>query len=119
LRKNNNFTILAIDTSCDETSVAVTQDDRVLANIVASQIGDLIVTLKAVQSVHSINIRTIQKLKALKQGLGFSTTIDSHDAFIRSVVGRELFSNIRPANPGHASSAPFERSKSFLNKTQV
>lgn len=32
------YMILAIDTSCDETSVAVTQDDRVLANIVASQV---------------------------------------------------------------------------------
>ncbi|MBU0618800.1 tRNA (adenosine(37)-N6)-threonylcarbamoyltransferase complex transferase subunit TsaD [Patescibacteria group bacterium] len=33
-----NYTILAIDTSCDETSVAITRDDRVLANIVASQV---------------------------------------------------------------------------------
>lgn len=33
-----NFTILAIDTSCDETSAAVTSDDRVLANIVSSQV---------------------------------------------------------------------------------
>lgn len=33
-----NYTILAIDTSCDETSVAVTIDDRVLSNIVSSQI---------------------------------------------------------------------------------
>lgn len=33
-----NYTILAIDTSCDETSVAVTSDDRVLVNIVSSQI---------------------------------------------------------------------------------
>lgn len=31
-------TILAIDTSCDDTSVAVLQDDRVLSNIVSSQI---------------------------------------------------------------------------------
>ncbi|KKR75988.1 MAG: putative tRNA threonylcarbamoyladenosine biosynthesis protein Gcp [Candidatus Levybacteria bacterium GW2011_GWA2_40_8] len=34
-----NFTILAIDTSCDETSVAVTVDDRVIANVVSSQIA--------------------------------------------------------------------------------
>jgi N6-L-threonylcarbamoyladenine synthase len=34
----NIKTILAIDTSCDETSVAVTQEDRVLTNIIASQI---------------------------------------------------------------------------------
>ena len=33
-----NYTILAIDTSCDETSVAITQEDRVLINIVCSQI---------------------------------------------------------------------------------
>lgn len=33
-----NYTILAIDTSCDETSVAITEDNRVLSNIVASQI---------------------------------------------------------------------------------
>ncbi len=33
-----NFTILAIDTSCDETSAAVTEDDRILANIVSSQV---------------------------------------------------------------------------------
>ncbi|MDQ3098532.1 MAG: tRNA (adenosine(37)-N6)-threonylcarbamoyltransferase complex transferase subunit TsaD [bacterium] len=30
--------ILAIDTSCDETSVAITRDDRVLSNKIASQI---------------------------------------------------------------------------------
>lgn len=33
-----NFTILGIDTSCDETSAAVTEDDRVLSNVVSSQI---------------------------------------------------------------------------------
>ena len=33
-----NFTILAIDTSCDETSVAITEDDRVLSNVISSQI---------------------------------------------------------------------------------
>jgi len=33
-----NYTILAIDTSCDETSVAVTSDNRVLANVVSSQV---------------------------------------------------------------------------------
>ncbi len=33
-----NFKILAIDTSCDETSVAVTADDRVLSNVISSQI---------------------------------------------------------------------------------
>ncbi|MDP2930606.1 MAG: tRNA (adenosine(37)-N6)-threonylcarbamoyltransferase complex transferase subunit TsaD, partial [bacterium] len=33
-----NFLILGVDTSCDETSVAVTQDDRVLSNIIASQV---------------------------------------------------------------------------------
>lgn len=33
-----NFTILAIDTSCDETSAAVTIDDRVMANIISSQV---------------------------------------------------------------------------------
>lgn len=33
-----NFTILAIDTSCDETSAAITEDNKVLSNIVSSQI---------------------------------------------------------------------------------
>ncbi|MDP2930759.1 MAG: tRNA (adenosine(37)-N6)-threonylcarbamoyltransferase complex transferase subunit TsaD, partial [bacterium] len=33
-----NFLILGVDTSCDETSVAVTQDDRVLSNVIASQV---------------------------------------------------------------------------------
>ncbi|MGB9706643.1 MAG: tRNA (adenosine(37)-N6)-threonylcarbamoyltransferase complex transferase subunit TsaD [Microgenomates group bacterium] len=33
-----NFTILAIDTSCDETSAAVTKNERILSNIVSSQI---------------------------------------------------------------------------------
>jgi N6-L-threonylcarbamoyladenine synthase len=33
-----HFTILAIDTSCDETSAAVTSDLRILANIIASQV---------------------------------------------------------------------------------
>lgn len=34
----SKFLILAIDTSCDETSVAVTQNDWVLSNIIASQV---------------------------------------------------------------------------------
>jgi N6-L-threonylcarbamoyladenine synthase len=34
----DHFLILAIETSCDETCAAVTQDDRVLANVVNSQI---------------------------------------------------------------------------------
>jgi N6-L-threonylcarbamoyladenine synthase len=34
----NNFTILAIDTSCDETSVAVTVNERIMANVVSSQV---------------------------------------------------------------------------------
>ncbi len=33
-----NYTILAIDTSCDETSAGVTVDDKVMSNIVSSQI---------------------------------------------------------------------------------
>lgn len=33
-----NYLILAIDTSCDETSVAITEDDRVLTNVISSQI---------------------------------------------------------------------------------
>ncbi|MBI4359395.1 MAG: tRNA (adenosine(37)-N6)-threonylcarbamoyltransferase complex transferase subunit TsaD, partial [Candidatus Nealsonbacteria bacterium] len=33
-----NFTILAIDTSCDDTSAAVTRDDRVLSNVISSQV---------------------------------------------------------------------------------
>jgi len=33
------MTVLAIETSCDETSAAVVQDGRVLSNIVSSQIG--------------------------------------------------------------------------------
>jgi len=33
-----NYTILAIDTSCDETSVAVTQGVKILANIISSQV---------------------------------------------------------------------------------
>ena len=36
--KNNLPIILAIDTSCDETSVAVVQGQKVLSNVVASQI---------------------------------------------------------------------------------
>jgi len=39
IKIKRGYTILAIDTSCDETSVAITRDDRVLANIVASQIA--------------------------------------------------------------------------------
>ena len=35
----SNYTILAIDTSCDETSVAVTVDDRVVSNVVFSQVA--------------------------------------------------------------------------------
>jgi len=33
-----NFIILAIDTSCDETAAAVTADDRVISNVVSSQV---------------------------------------------------------------------------------
>lgn len=33
-----SYTILAIDTSCDETSAAVTVDDRVMSNVVSSQV---------------------------------------------------------------------------------
>lgn len=33
-----DYTILAIDTSCDETSVAVTYDDRVISNVISSQV---------------------------------------------------------------------------------
>lgn len=33
-----DYTILAIDTSCDETSAAVTEENKVLANIVSSQV---------------------------------------------------------------------------------
>lgn len=40
MRKSKSpYLILAIDTSCDETSVAVTRDDWVLANVVASQVN--------------------------------------------------------------------------------
>lgn len=38
MKIKKGFTILGIDTSCDETSVAVTQDDRVLSNVIASQV---------------------------------------------------------------------------------
>ncbi len=34
----NNYVILSIDTSCDETSAAVTADDQVLANVISSQV---------------------------------------------------------------------------------
>lgn len=33
-----NYKILAIDTSCDETSVAITEDNKILTNIISSQI---------------------------------------------------------------------------------
>jgi len=33
-----NYQILAIDTSCDDTSVAVTADDRILSNVISSQV---------------------------------------------------------------------------------
>src|ERR1041384_6955220 len=32
------MTVLAIETSCDETSVAIVRDGRILSNVVASQI---------------------------------------------------------------------------------
>lgn len=35
--KNKNIYILGIDTSCDDTSVAVLKDDRVLSNVISSQ----------------------------------------------------------------------------------
>lgn len=35
---NKSYIILGIDTSCDETSAAVLQDDRVLSNVIFSQI---------------------------------------------------------------------------------
>lgn len=33
-----NYTILSFDTSCDETSVAITTEDRVMVNIISSQV---------------------------------------------------------------------------------
>ncbi len=38
MKIKKNYIILAIDTSCDETSVAITCDDRILSNVIASQI---------------------------------------------------------------------------------
>jgi len=35
---NKNYFILAIDTSCDETSAAVTCNDRVVSNVISSQV---------------------------------------------------------------------------------
>ncbi|MBM3209696.1 hypothetical protein FJZ40_05435, partial [Candidatus Shapirobacteria bacterium] len=37
-KMKKNFIILAIDTSCDETAAAVTADDRVISNVVSSQV---------------------------------------------------------------------------------
>lgn len=37
MKKSKQITILAIDTSCDETSVAITRDRRILSNIISSQ----------------------------------------------------------------------------------
>lgn len=34
-----NYTILAIDTSCDETSAAITVDDRIMSNVISSQVA--------------------------------------------------------------------------------
>lgn len=33
-----DYTIIAIDTSCDETSVAITQDTKLIANVISSQV---------------------------------------------------------------------------------
>jgi len=38
MKIKKNFTILAIDTSCDDTSAAITLNDRVLSNVIASQV---------------------------------------------------------------------------------
>jgi len=35
---NKKYTILAIDTSCDETAAAVTVNDRVISNVISSQV---------------------------------------------------------------------------------
>ncbi|OGB63593.1 tRNA (adenosine(37)-N6)-threonylcarbamoyltransferase complex transferase subunit TsaD [candidate division CPR3 bacterium GWF2_35_18] len=35
---HKNYKVLAIDTSCDETSVAVTVDDKIFSNVISSQV---------------------------------------------------------------------------------
>lgn len=37
MKQNNNTTILAIESSCDDTSAAILRGDRILSNVIASQ----------------------------------------------------------------------------------
>ena len=73
--------ILAIDTSCDETSVAVTEDDRMIANKVSSQIefhkkyGGVMPTLA--RRLHEEQIDFVVQ-EAIK---GARTTLEKIDVF--------------------------------------
>lgn len=75
-----NYTILAIDTSCDETSVAVTQDDRVISNSIFSQViihkkwGGVVPMLA--KRAHEERIDMIIK-KALQQAYTSINVIDA------------------------------------------
>jgi N6-L-threonylcarbamoyladenine synthase len=73
LKLTKEKTILGIDTSCDDTSVAVLKGTRVLANVVASQsnvhqqYGGVFPTLA--KQAHQENIETCTKLALKRAGL--------------------------------------------------
>lgn len=74
--------ILAIDTSCDETSAAVTQGRRVLANVISSQInihkkyGGVFPALAKRAHLERIDIVIAE---ALKRGCGWEVRNESRD----------------------------------------
>jgi N6-L-threonylcarbamoyladenine synthase len=81
LKPSLSMKILAIDTSCDETSVAITEDDRVISNKVSSQIefhkkyGGVMPTLA--RRLHEEQIDFVVQ-EAIK---GARTTLEKIDVF--------------------------------------
>ncbi|MFA6814458.1 MAG: tRNA (adenosine(37)-N6)-threonylcarbamoyltransferase complex transferase subunit TsaD [Candidatus Pacebacteria bacterium] len=87
-------TILAIDTSCDDTSVAVLEGNRVLANVVASQTaihqqyGGVFPTLA--KQAHQENIEACVQLALQRAGLSNKLKIRDHIDAVAVTVGPGL-----------------------------
>ena len=74
---NSQATVLAIETSCDETAVAVVRGREVLSSIVASQIeihrryGGVVPEVASREHVGAVNTAIAQALAEIKDKHGF------------------------------------------------
>jgi len=78
--------ILGIDTSCDETSVAITQNDRILANVISSQVelhkkyGGVVPAIAKREHEAKIDFVIMEALKNAGRQLDKKLTIKDMDA---------------------------------------